>query len=142
MTLGAVVKGRAGAPRRLGQRQHAQGLVETAYAAVLLVVVLALVLDVALWGHAQTIATAAVQDGARVAAAQGGDLARGRARAKELLAAGLGTSASLITLTASEDAQSVTFGASGEWSVISGPGLSLGFPIAAESRMLKHEWHR
>ena len=44
-------------------RQPAQGLVEAAYSAVLLVVVLGLVLDVALWGHAQNVATAAVQEG-------------------------------------------------------------------------------
>ncbi len=111
------------------------------YTAVLLVVVLGLVLDIALWGHAQNVATVAVQDGARVAAAQGGDLTHGRARAQDLLAAGLGKSSGLITLTTSEDTQSVRFVATGEWSVISGPGIDLGFPIAAESRMLKHAWH-
>src|SRR5579859_7589865 len=120
-------------------RQPAQGQVEAMYTAVLLVVVLGLVLDIALWGHAQNVATVAVQDGARVAAAQGGDLTHGRARAQDLLAAGLGTSSGLITLTTSEDTQSVRFVATGEWSVISGPGVDLGFPIAAESRMLKHE---
>ena len=36
-------------PQRLRRRQPAQGLVEAAYTAVLLVVVLALILDVALW---------------------------------------------------------------------------------------------
>ena len=128
-------------PLWLGGRQTAQGLVEAAYTAVLLVVVLALILDVALWGHAQNAATVAVQDGARLAAAQGGDLAHGRARAQDLLAAGLGASASLVTLTVSDDSQSVTFRARGEWSVISGSGMDVGFPIAAESRMLKRAWH-
>jgi len=127
--------------RWLRRRQPAQGLVEAAYTAVLLVVVLALILDVALWGHAQNVATVAVQDGARVAAAQGGDLVHGRARAQDLLVAGLGASASLVTLTASEDGQSVTFRASGKWSVVSGPHVDVGFPVAAESRMLKHAWH-
>jgi thiol-disulfide isomerase/thioredoxin len=47
----------------------------------------------------------------------------------------------LRALTASEDTQSVRFVATGEWSVIAGPGVDLGFPIAAESRMLKHAWH-
>jgi hypothetical protein len=122
-------------------RQHAQGLVEATYTAVLLVVVLGLVLDIALWGHAQNVATVAVQDGARVAAAQGGDLTHGRARAQDLLAAGLGTSSGLITLTTTEDSLSVRFVATGEWPVISGPGVDLGFPIATESRMLKHTWH-
>src|SRR5215467_9642097 len=84
-------------------RQPAQGLVEAAYSAVLLVAVLALVLNVALWGHAQNVVTAAVQDGARVAAAQGGDLTHGSARARDLLAAGLGRSASLVALTARAD---------------------------------------
>jgi len=54
------------------RRQRGQALVEAAYASVLLVVVFALVVDVALWGHAQDVATVAVQDGSRVAAAQGG----------------------------------------------------------------------
>jgi hypothetical protein len=116
-------------------------LVEAAYSAVVLVVMLALVLDVALWGHAQNVTTAAVQDGARVASAQGGDLAHGSARAHELLAAGLGQSASLVTITAQEDGTSVVFSARGEWSVVTGPGIAVGFPIGAESRMLKHEWH-
>jgi hypothetical protein len=34
----------------------------------------------------------------------------------------------------------VTFRASGEWSLISGPGVDVGLPGAAESRMLKHAW--
>lgn len=127
--------------RCMRQRQPAQGLVEAAYTAVLLVVVLGLIIDVALWGHAQNVATVAVQDGARVAAAQGSDLPHGRARAQDLLVAGLGASASLIILTAKEDGQNVTFSATGAWSVISGPGVNVGFPIAAESRMLKHQWH-
>jgi len=122
-------------------RQGAQGLVEVAFSAVLLVVLLGSILNVALWGHAQNVATVAVQDGARVAAAQGGDLEHGRGRAQALLAAGLGVSASLVTLAVKEDAQSVTFSAIGQWLVVSGPGVKVGFPIAAESRMLKHEWH-
>jgi hypothetical protein len=117
-------------------------LVEAAYSAVLLVVVLALVLNVALWGHAQNVVTAAVQDGARVAAAQGGDLPHGTARAHDLLAVGLGHSASLVELSAQDDGQNVVFSARGKWSVVTGPGVNLGFPIGAESRMLKHEWHR
>ncbi len=127
--------------RWMRRRQPAQGLVEAAYTAVLLIVVLGMILDVALWGHAQNVATVAVQDGARVAAAQGSDVAHGKARARDLLVAGVGASASLITVAASDDGQSVTFMARGEWSVISGPGVDVGFPIAAESRMLKHEWH-
>jgi Flp pilus assembly protein TadG len=134
------MNGQSCEPRWFRRRQRAQGLVEAAYTAVLLVVVLGLILDVALWGHAQNVVTVAVQDGTRVAAAQGGDLVHGRARALDLLAAGLGASASLVTLTASEDSRSVTFRASGEWSLISGPGVDVGFPVAAESRMLKHAW--
>jgi len=65
----------------------------------------------------------------------------GRGRAQELLLAGLGQSASHVALTASEDAQSVTFRATGKWSVISGPGVDVAFPINAENRMLKHQWH-
>ena len=138
--MGASVRGSGGCACRAA-RQPAQGLVEAAYSAVLLVVVLALVLNVALWGHAQNVVTAAVQDGARVAAAQGGDLAHGSARAHDLLAAGLGPSASLVSLSARDDGSSVVFSARGEWSVVTGPGVNLGFPIGAESRMLKHEWH-
>ena len=131
---------RSKASRWSRRRQRGQALVEATYTAVLLVVVLGLVLEIALWGQAQNVATMAVQDGARVAAAQGGDLARGRARAYDLLTAGLGASSGLVTITADQDGQSVRFVATGEWSVISGRGVDLGFPISAESRMLKHEW--
>ena len=127
--------------RSLRPRQQAQGLVEAACTAMLLAVMLGLVVSVALWGHAQNVATAAVQDGARVAAGQGGDLAHGRVRAHNLLAAGLGVSASLVVITTSEDGQSVTLTARGEWPVITGLGVDVGIPIAAQSHMLKHEWH-
>ncbi len=147
MTVGrpvdeAGVNTPVGVQHWLSQRQRAQGVVEGAFSAVLLVVLLGLILNVALWGHAQNVATVAVQDGARVAAAQGADLAQGRVRAQDLLAAGLGGSARLVTVTVKEDAQSVTFTARGEWTVITGSGVNVGFPIAAASRMLKHQWHQ
>ena len=39
------------------------------------------------------------------------------------------------------DGATVVFSAHGEWFVVTGPGVNLGVPIGAESRMLKHEWH-
>ena len=48
----------------------------------------------------------------------------------------------MVAVSARDDGQSVTFSARGKWSVVTGPGVDVGFPIAAESRMLKHEWHQ
>ena len=52
-----------------------------------------------LWGHAQHVVLAAAQDAARLAAAEDGTPAAGRARALDLLHAGLGRDGELASAT-------------------------------------------
>jgi hypothetical protein len=114
--------------------------VEAALAFVLATVLVGMTVTVAWWAHAQNVVTAAVQDGARAASATDGNTARDLAIARRLLQAGLGRSADLVDLHASEDSESVTFAAHGRWPVVAGPGLEVNLPLAAEARVLKDRW--
>ena len=57
-----------------------------------------------------------------------------------LLRAGLGPSASLITLTAREDDTSVTIDASGGWPVGLGTISPLSLPLDTEVHIVKQVW--
>ena len=107
---------------------------------MLLNLVVAMAVTLAWWGHAQNVVTAAVQDGARAASAMNGEPSRDLAITRRLLQVGLGTSAALVELRATEDADSVTFAAHGRWPVLAGPGLEVSLPLAAEARVLKDRW--
>ena len=75
-------------------------MVETALAfPVLLLVAIGLV-QFALFTHAQSVVIGAVQDGARVGAADGRTVAEGITHAEEVLRAGLGRSASDVHVQA------------------------------------------
>lgn len=121
-------------------RQPAQALVEAAVSVAVIAALLAFVLTVAWWAHAQNVLTTAVQDGARVASAYDGDPERGLAAARALLRAGLGDSAGRVELRAREDAASVTVAARGAWPVLVGPGVEVAFPLGAEARVRKERW--
>jgi len=122
------------------RRQHAQSVVEAALAFVLLTVVVGMAVTVAWWAHAQNVVTSAVQDGARAASAIDGDTGRALALARRLLQLGLGRGADLVEVYAREDADSVTFTARGDWPVMTGPGVEVNLPLAAEARVLKDRW--
>jgi hypothetical protein len=124
----------------VGHCRRAQGVVEAALAFVLATVLVGMTVTVAWWAHAQNVVTAAVQDGARAASATDGNTARDLAIARRLLQAGLGRSADLVDLHASEDSESVTFAAHGRWPVVAGPGLEVNLPLAAQARVLKDRW--
>ena len=108
--------------------------------ALLLGLVVAGVVEAGFWAHAQNVATAAAQEAARVASAQGGDLDHGLALGITLLQAGLGPSARMVTLTGSEDASSVTVVANGGWPLGLGPDSSIELPLQAEVRVLREAW--
>ena len=108
--------------------------------ALLFGIVLGLGIQAGFWAWAQNVTTAAAQEAARVASAQGGDLEHGVSVGTTLLEAGLGPSSQLVQLSASEDATSVTLVASGGWPLWFGPGASLALPLQAEVHMLKHQW--
>jgi hypothetical protein len=121
-------------------RLAAQASVETALAALLFGIVLGLGIAAGFWALAQNVTTAAAQEAARVASAQGGDLEHGVSVGTALLQAGLGPSSRLVELTASEDAAGVTVIASGGWPLWLGPGTSISLPLHAEVHMLRDRW--
>ena len=74
--------------------ERGQALVEAAVAFPLLLLAAIGLVQLTLFIHAQNVVTGAVQDGARVAAADGRTAADGVGRAQVLLGAGLGRAAS------------------------------------------------
>jgi Flp pilus assembly protein TadG len=73
-------------------------MVETALAFPVLVLTALALVQLALYAHARHVVTAAVQDGAQVAAAEGGTPSDGLDHAEALLRAGLGPSAERVGL--------------------------------------------
>jgi hypothetical protein len=122
-------------------RAHGQATVEAALLALLMGLVVVLVAQTAFWLHAENVAIAAAQEGARAATAQGSDPAEGVAVGQALLDAGLGPSGGAqVQLNVTEDATSVTMTAKGSWPLLLGsPGL-FALPISAEARVLKDTW--
>lgn len=95
------------------RRGAGQAMLEAAIAfPVLLMVAIGLV-QFALFAHAQNVVTGAVQDGARVAAADGRTVSDGISRAQDLLRAGLGRSASEVQIQGNEEGQVVVVQANG-----------------------------
>src|SRR5207237_4766621 len=83
---------------RAGQRERGQATVEAALAFPLLLALAVGLTQFALFYHAQTVVTGAVQDGARVAAAADRTVGDGVAHAQALLDAGLGRGAADVAL--------------------------------------------
>src|SRR4051794_32742065 len=74
-------------------------MVEAAVGFPLLLLVGPALVQFALYQHAQNVVTAAAEDGARVAAAQGAHGSDGARRAMDLVRAGLGRSAEDVQVT-------------------------------------------
>ena len=83
--------------RRFWREERGQAMVETALAFPLLLLVAVGLMQFALFYHAQNVVVGAVQDGARVAAAEDRSVDEGLAHAQALLRAGLGPSASAVS---------------------------------------------
>jgi Flp pilus assembly protein TadG len=97
----------------MSRRGAGQSMLEAAVAfPVLLMVAIGLV-QFALFAHAQNVVTGAVQDGARVAAADGRTVSDGVSRAEDLLHAGLGQIASNVEIKGDEDGEAVVVEADG-----------------------------
>ena len=115
-------------------------MVETAVAFPLLLIVALALVQFALFAHAQSVVTGAVQDGARVAAAEDGTLAEGVDRAQTLLSAGLGRNAAEIGITGRVGTDSVTFEAEGRVPFIL-PWLGeTGLPVRALATVSKERF--
>lgn len=100
-----------GLARRTGRRiawLPGQSMLEAAITLPLLVMTALGLVQFALFVHAQSVVTGAVQDGARVAASEDRSLADGVARARVLLDAGLGSSVGDIAVSGNEGSDAVT----------------------------------
>lgn len=130
--------GRFPAIRRRDER--GQALVETAIAfPILLLVALALV-QFALFYQAESVVTGAVQDGARVAAAQDSTIGDGVIRTQSLLQAGLGRSAGEVAVEGSDGGETVTIQAQGRLQLIL-PWISgASLPLQARSTISKERF--
>jgi Flp pilus assembly protein TadG len=95
------------------RRGAGQAMLEAALAFPLLLMVAIGLVQFALFAHAQHVVIGAVQDGARVAAADGRSISDGVSRAKDLLRAGLGRTANDVQIHGSEEGQIVVIEADG-----------------------------
>lgn len=93
-------------------------MVEFALVLPILLLVLVGVVQFALVHHAQNVATTAAQEGARLAAVEGGDAAAGEARARDVLRSGLGSTAESFDVTASQTGETVVVDAAGNYPLI------------------------
>jgi Flp pilus assembly protein TadG len=115
-------------------------LVETAIAfPVLLLVAIGLV-QLALYYHAQNVVTIAVQDGARLAAAEDRRVAEGVAHAQTLVRAGLGPTAGQVTLEGREEQGTVTLQAQGRLRAVIPWGVDATLPLQARATVSKERF--
>src|SRR4051812_45603248 len=100
---------RAAGPGRAGaMRWRGQVLAETAIALPALLMVAIGLVQFALYDHARNVVTVAVQDGARLAAAEDRTLDDGVTHAQALLRAGLGPSAARVAVEGRDEQGTVT----------------------------------
>lgn len=126
--------------RGVHSARRGQVMAEAAIAfPVLLVVAIGLV-QFALFYHAHNVVTGAVQDGARVAAAEDRTLADGVAHAQTLLRAGLGRSADAVAVQGAEDAEAVAVEARGQLRTIIPWVAGVSLPLEARSVMIKERF--
>ena len=88
-------------------------MAETAIALPLFLMAALAIVQFALFSHAQNVVTAAVQDGARVAAADNRSVADGVAHARALMRAGLDEQATPVDLRATDAGDAVVLEAQG-----------------------------
>ena len=122
---------------RAVRAERGQALVEAALTLPLLLLVAIGLVQFALFVHAQAVVTGAVQDGARVAAAEGRTAADGVAHAEALLGAGLGRSARDVTVRASEGGETVALEAQGRLRAIIPWVADATLPLGARAVMSK-----
>ena len=126
---------RAGRLRRRGQ-----ALVEAALAFPLVLLVVLALVQFALYYHAQSAVTGAVQDGARVAAAEDRVLVDGISHAQSVLDAGLGGSASGVSVSGHDDGETVTIEAHGRLQLIIPWVNDMTLPLEARAIMSKERF--
>jgi Flp pilus assembly protein TadG len=127
-------------PRTRGRGEKGQALVETAVAFPILLMVALVLVQFALFYQAEGVVTGAVQDGARIAAAENSTVGDGVLHTQALLQAGLGRSAGQVAVQGSDAGSTVTIQARGRLRLIipwiGGPSL----PLQARSTISKERF--
>ncbi len=98
--------------------ERGQGMVEMALVLPILLAVLIGVVQIALVYHARNVATTGVQEGARLAGAEGRTPEEGAARARDVLQSGLGKTGSEFTVTAQDTGETVVVQTKGGYPLI------------------------
>jgi Flp pilus assembly protein TadG len=114
-----------------------QAMLETALIIPLVMLAAVGVMQFALWMHAESIVTAAAQDGARIASSETGTPGQGLAAARSLLHDGLGPNAAFVQVVPSEDASTVRFEATGSLPAIFPWGPMTTIPLHASASMAR-----
>ena len=131
------------APSRGGRRRDGeagQALAEVAVAFPLLLIVAVALVQFALFHHAQSVVTGAVQDGARVAASEDRTVADGVAHAQALLQAGLGRTAGDVALEGIDGGDAIALEARGKLHTIVPWVADATLPLGARAVMSKEKF--
>lgn len=115
-------------------------MVEAAVAFPLLLLVALALVQFALFSHAQNFVTGAVQDGARLAAAEDRELADGVAHAEALLRAGLGRSARDVVVRGIDGGDAIAIEATGRLRMIIPWVADATLPLWARSVISKEQF--
>ncbi|MEZ4479919.1 MAG: TadE/TadG family type IV pilus assembly protein [Dehalococcoidia bacterium] len=103
---------------RYADGEAGESMVEFALVLPVLLLVLVGVVQFALVHHAHNVVTTAVQEGARLAAAEGADAIDGEQRTRDVLRSGLGSTGESFAVETSDDGETVTVRASGDYPLI------------------------
>lgn len=115
-------------------------MVEMALAFPLLVLVALALVQFALYVHAQNVVIGATQEGARVAANTDRSISDGVATTQSLLQAGLGSEASAVAVSGSDDGTTVTITATGSVPTILPLVGSWALPLKAQATFSKESF--
>lgn len=120
------------------RRAAAQGTVALALCLPLLVLLLVVLIQGAVYVHALHVAASAAQEGARAAAADGATLADGEAYTRALLGAGLGRAGGDLSVQVDGDTDAVWVDVSGSMGMLglrsAGAGSPVGLPLHGRGR--------
>lgn len=117
-----------------------EAIAEAALVFPLLIMVALGLVQFTLFVHAENVVTGAVQDGARVAAEADRSLQDGVGDTQTILQAGLGPTASRITVQGSDDGEVVTIAASGGLPTIIPWVATVTLPLHAQASVSKEQF--
>ena len=120
--------------------QHGQALVEAAITFPLLLMTAIGLVQFAIFVHAQTVITGAVQDGARVAASEDRSVSDGVSHTRALLEDGLGRSVTDISVRGSDGADTVAVEAKGRLRLVIPWSVDAALPLGARATVSKERF--